>query len=148
VDAGLLLQGVGGLARQGGADDVVAGVAVGLSDGRRGGGLAGAGAADDEGEVVAGGGGEDGAPLLLREMGYAVESALDVAGIEAELVAGGELAGGVEEPRLVAQLVGRGVAGHAASVLADDHGLVAVEGQPGDRPAVALVEGGALDVGW
>jgi hypothetical protein len=47
VDAGLLLQGVGGLAGQGGTDDIVAGVAVGLGDGRRGGGLVGAGAADD-----------------------------------------------------------------------------------------------------
>jgi len=51
------------------------------------------------------------------------------------------------EARLVAQVVGRGVAGHAAGVLADDHGLVAVKGHPGGRPAVALVEGGALDVG-
>jgi hypothetical protein len=64
---------------------------------------------NDEGEVVAGGGGKDGAPLLLREMGHAIESALDIAGIEAELLAGGELAGGIEEPRLVTQIVGRGV---------------------------------------
>jgi hypothetical protein len=56
-------------AGEGGADNVVAGVAVGLGDGRRGGGFAGAGAADDQGEVVTSGGGEDGAPLLLREMG-------------------------------------------------------------------------------
>ena len=146
-DAGLLLQGVGGLAGQGGADDVVAGVAVGLGDGRRGGGLAGTGAADDESKVVAGGGGEDGAPLLFREVGHAVEGALDVLGIETELVAGGELAGGGEEPRLITQVVGRGVAGDAAGVLADDDGLVTVDGQPGDRPAVALMEGGALDVG-
>src|ERR1700674_819648 len=61
---------------------------------------------------------------------------------------GGELAGGGEEPRLVAEVVGRGVVGHAVRVLADRNGLGAVERQPGERPAIGLVEGGALDVGF
>ena len=56
---------------------------MGLSDGRRGGGLAGASAADDQGEVVATGAGDRRRFALLRELGRAVEGPpLDVAGIE------------------------------------------------------------------
>ncbi len=45
------------------------------------------------------------------------------------------------------EVVGRGVAGDAARVLADLDDVAAIEGLPGEGLAVLLVEGGALDVG-
>jgi hypothetical protein len=68
-DAGLGLQDLGGLAGQGGAADLVAGLLVGGREGARRGGLAGVGAADDLGEVGTGRGVQDGGALLGREAG-------------------------------------------------------------------------------
>ncbi len=90
-DAGLLLQGVRGLAGQRGAAHLVAGLAVGIGDRRRGGRLAGAGAADDERQVVAGGGVDDGGALLGGELRHPLERALDQAGIEPQVLPAGEL---------------------------------------------------------
>jgi hypothetical protein len=141
------VHGVGGLDGESGAEHVVAGLAIGVGNGRCDGGLAGAGAADDESEVVAGGGGKDGGALLVGGLRHAVEGAPDVAGIEPELLTGGELAGGGEEARLAVQVVGGSVVGHAARAPADAHGVAAVERQPGQFRAVRFVEGGALNVG-
>src|SRR3982074_3486158 len=107
---------------------VVAGVAVGRGESGRGGGLAGTGAADEEGEVGAGGGVEDGGALLGGEPGRLVERAADLCGVETQALARGEVLGGPEHLRFVAQVVGRGVVGDAAGVLAHGGDLAPVEG--------------------
>ena len=90
-----------------------------------------------------GGRGADGLAVLGGALRRSLERALHQAGIEPQVLPAGELGGGGEEARLVAQVVGGSVAGDAARVLADLDDLAAIEGagiegQPGKGMAVAL----------
>lgn len=141
VHAGLVPQGVGSLAGEGGPEYVVACAAVGPGDGG-GGGLAGVGADDDQDDDVAGGGSVGGARWSPESVGPRSRARWRSPGSRRNSRRGGELARGSEESPLVAQIVGRGVVGHAAGVLAEAHTLARASlGRASATPASPVSNG-------